>query len=132
MNLAELRAGLVANGVTLTLTPEGKIKPRADKTPSLELIAAMKEQRNALIRQLQEGRGVDGRFLPDAPQHIPGHCGCCALFHLAPEWGTWMGTCTAPSTSFPAGETFIAIHAAHRCCAVPGRGWTPKGEVREN
>lgn len=53
MNLAQLRAALDQHGVSLTLTAEGKIRPRADQPPPPELVDAMREHKTALLEGLQ-------------------------------------------------------------------------------
>lgn len=65
-----------------------------------------------------------GPPLPDWGQTgaQPGHCGSCARFELAPEWGALMGTCGCPPGAWPGNLPPLAIHAGHRCAAYREEG----------
>lgn len=52
----------------------------------------------------------------------PGHCGTCARWEVAPEWGAHMGTCGCPSSGWPDNTRPLSICAGHRCAAYRGDG----------
>lgn len=60
MTIVELVRQLDQHGVSLALTPEGKIRPMGDQPPPAELIAAIRANRVELVRHLErlEGRGA--------------------------------------------------------------------------
>jgi hypothetical protein len=70
---------------------------------------------------------VQGASIPARPDWptlsaSPGHCGSCARFELAPEWGAHMGTCGCPASGWPDNSRPLAIHEGHRCAAYRGDG----------
>lgn len=135
MRLSDLRRELVRHGVTLAVSEAGKLRPSAAAPPPRELIEAMREHRAALLRQVQEGRLSDGRLDVARLAAAPGHCGSCARWEEAPDWGPLMGVCGCPPAAWPGGLPPLAIHAGHRCAAYReegeevGRGYRAKGQA---
>lgn len=126
MTLVSLTQQLHHHGVRLDLTPEGRIRPHGENAPPTELIDAIREHRALLVRRLERGQTADGcydltRLLP-----LPGICASCTRWTPSAEWGVLMGTCPLPTTAFEDGRP-LALHAAHRCIARGGHGWTGAG-----
>jgi hypothetical protein len=110
----------------------GALRPvKADPPPSLP----SPEDRPA-VGPLSDSERGRARPLPDwgAIAAQPGHCGSCARWELAPDWGAFMGTCGCPPGAWPGNLPPHAIHAGHRCAAyreegqAVGRGYRAKGD----
>ena len=135
MTLGELVRLLDQHGVNLALTAEGKLKPTADQQPPAEVIEGIRAHRAALVRRLERGQRADGRLDVARLSALPGHCGSCARWEEAPDWGPLMGVCGCPPAAWPGGLPPLAIHAGHRCAAYReegeevGRGYRAKGQA---
>ncbi|WP_027460401.1 hypothetical protein [Deinococcus murrayi] len=154
MSVASLFAALEAAGARLALSEDGESLTLSGKRPPAALLAAVRAERAALLDALrtakkeapapasslpedvplaQERRGPP---LPDwgALSALPGHCGSCARWEEAPDWGAHMGTCGCPPAAWPGSVPPLAIHAGHRCAAYRGegeevgRGYRAKGQ----
>ena len=122
MTLAVLLVRLAQHGISLTLTPDGKLQPSAAQQPPAEVLEGIKAHRAALVCRLERGQGPDGRYDLARLASLQGHCASCARWSPSAEWGAFMGTCALPSTAFEEGHA-LALHAAHRCAAHGGAGW---------
>jgi hypothetical protein len=127
MRLEELQTSLVRYGVSLTITEAGKLRPHASEAPPQEVIEAIREHRDALLRQLGEGRLPDGRPDMSVRAALPGHCGTCRHFTLSAREGRYMGVCTLGwAVHFPA-ETHVnravVIHEAASCMTADAPRW---------
>lgn len=88
------------------------------------------------LSQQGTAKAKPGPPLPDWGQIAaqPGHCGSCARWQVAPEWGALMGTCGCPPGAWPGNLPPLALHAGHRCAAyreegqAVGRGYRVKGD----
>jgi hypothetical protein len=123
VTLVSLTQQLQQHGVRLDLTPEGRIRPHAEHAPPAELVDAIREHRALLVRRLERGQGPDGRYDLARLVPLPGICASCSRWSPAAEWGTLMGTCSLTAAAFEEGRP-LALHAAHRCAAYAGKGWT--------
>ena len=122
MTLAMLLVSLTQYGISLTLTPDGKLQPSAAQQPPPEVLEGIKTHRAVLVRRLERGQEPDGRYDPALLASRPGHCASCTRWSPAAEWGAFMGTCSLPPAAFTHGHA-LAVHAAHRCTAQGGTAW---------
>lgn len=82
------------------------------------------------------GRLPDGRLDLASLAAQPGHCGSCARWKVAPDWGEDMGECGCPPGAWPGNLPPLALHAGHRCAAyreegqAVGRGYRSKTAKR--
>jgi hypothetical protein len=123
-----VRLSLVRHGITLSLTAEGKIKPKADQPPPAELVEGMREHREHLVRQLKEGRLPDGRLDVAALSLQPGRCASCGWWIGPDEYGDGRCPLGRAAHGWPDGNPNEAVltTALHHCQAREGRGWEPK------
>lgn len=125
MTLGELRRELVRHGVTLAVSEAGKLRPSAATPPPRELVEAMREHREALLRQVAEGRLPDGRLDLARLSSAPGHCGCCARWQGPDEYGEGLCPLGRAAHGWPDGNPKAPVLTAahHACAAHGGEGW---------
>ena len=89
----------------------------------------MREHREALLRQVQEGRLPDGRLDVAALSALPGHCGSCARWQGPDAYGD--GLCPLGRAAHgwhdgnPKAPVLTTPH--HACAAYSGKGWKARG-----
>lgn len=131
MTLAELVRLLEQHGVSLTLMPEGKLKPTAAKPPPTEVLAGLRQHRAALARRLEEGRTIDGRLDVNRLSQQPGRCGSCAKWLPTPY--ALEGECIAGRRAHgwfggdPRAE--VLTHPAHQCGVLEGIGYRARTDL---
>lgn len=127
LEAAGVRVTLNAAGDGLTVTGQGR--------PPEELLAALRAAKPDVLPILTaRADAVPVPASPDVllpPWERParplldwaaiaaqvGHCGSCARSTDAPDWGTLMVTCSAPSAAFEGSMKPLALHVGHRCAA---------------
>ncbi|WP_034384715.1 hypothetical protein [Deinococcus sp. YIM 77859] len=162
MSAASLFAALEAAGARLALSEDGEGLTLSGKRPPAALLEAVRAERAALLAHLrgaakEEAAPAPASSSPDvapwaalppaqerrgpprpdwgALSARPGHCGSCARWEEAPDWGPLMGVCGCPPAAWPGGLPPLAIHAGHRCAAYReegeevGRGYRAKGQA---
>ncbi|WP_034386001.1 hypothetical protein [Deinococcus sp. YIM 77859] len=136
-------------GVTVALSPAGDGLALSGRgRPPAELLEAVRAAKPALLEALRSPAKEEAAPASSSPPTVapwedlppvptkagpprpdwarvaaqPGHCGSCARFELAPEWGALMGTCGCPPEAWPGNLAPLAIHAGHRCAAYREEG----------
>lgn len=125
MTLGELCRALGQHGVSLALTPEGKIKPTAAQQPPAELVESIKAHRAVLVRRLERGQLPDGRLNMAALQDQPGRCVSCSRWQGPDEYGDGLCVLGRAAHGWPYGNPDAPVMTtAHHCCAAyGGKGW---------
>ena len=91
----------------------------------------LRVHREALLRQVQEGRLPDGRLDVAALSALPGRCGSCARWQGPDAYGD--GLCSLGRAAHgwhdgnPRAPVLIVPH--HKCAAHGGAGWKAKGRA---
>ena len=131
MNLGELRHLLTTSGVALTVTPEGKLRYEAPHGLTPDVVEAMRQHREALLRQVQEGRLPDGRLDVAALSALPGHCGCCARWQGPDAYGDGLCPLGRAAHGWPDGnpDAPVLTPPHHTCAAYSGQGWKARGSA---
>ena len=127
---AELLVTLEVAGVMVTLNAsEDGLKLNAATPPPAELLAQIRAAKTELLEYLAAQRQtVAQKTYPDWALigAQTGHCGSCARWTQAADWGPFMGLCAAPSAAFWPESAPLAIHAGHRCAVTTGTGYRAK------
>ncbi|GAA5513803.1 hypothetical protein Dcar01_02551 [Deinococcus carri] len=125
MTLTELRRTLAPLGVSLSVTPAGKLRYDAPRGLPAELVEAMRAQRAALLRQVEEGRLPDGRLDVAALAAAPGRCGCCARWQGPDAYGDGLCPLGRAAHGWADGnpKAPVLTVAHHHCAAHGGQGW---------
>lgn len=128
MNLGALRRLLVSRNATLTVTAEGKLRFRAPTGLEDEVVEAIKKYRAALLKQLQEGRTLNGRLSAPLLSQQVGRCASCNRWKGPDEFGLGLCPLGRAAHGWLDGRADLPVMTTplHECAAHGGKGWTGK------
>lgn len=106
MNLFQLTKQIEQHQISLTLLPDGRLKPLAPAPIPAEVLEAMKHHKVALVRRLERGQRANGKYYLEDLKERRGCCGSCR--HWQPfSAGDLHGHCLKADE--------LGRHAAHLC-----------------
>lgn len=125
MTLVGLSARLRQHGVSLTLTPEGKLRPTARQAPPEELLQAVRDHRDPLVRRLARGQRPDGRLDVATLSAAPGRCVTCRRWTGPDAFGDGLCPLGRHAHGWLDGDPDAPVITAalHVCAAHQGNGW---------
>lgn len=130
MTLNDLVRLLEQHGVTLTLTPDGKLKPAAAAPPPPQVIEGIRQHREILVRRLERGQQVNGRFDVSSLDQSPRCCASCTRWKPTPF--PLEGECGAGRQAHGWQDSDpkapVLTHPAHQCAALGGFGYRARAD----
>lgn len=126
--MAELCRALTQHGVSLALTPDGKLKPTADQPPPAAVVESIKAHRVALVRRLERGQHPDGRLNASILEGQPGRCVSCGRWQGPDAYGDGLCILGRGAHGWLDGnpDAPVLTGALHVCAAHNGQGWQVK------
>lgn len=131
MRLSELLPELVQHGVSLSLTPDGKLRRQADQPPPAAVVESIREHRALLVRRLERGQRPDGRLNAAALKGQPGRCVGCAHWQGPDTYGDGLCLLGRGAHGWLDGNPAAPVltPALHACAAQNGQGWQVKQQT---
>lgn len=126
---------LEAAGVRIVVAVGGNTLELSGKLPRPQLLAQVRASKAALLEILTPAKEERPRPSSSPDWEVigqqPGHCASCARWEAAPDWGPFMGLCSAgrQAHGWWDGDSSapVPIHGAHGCAAYDGKGYRARG-----